>query len=177
MWYFSTIWIFIIRWLMLTCFIWWRPPDIPDSTGVIDTGKLDEIWHHQSCGHLRAGRGLGSNSPSAAVVMACPVSRDDLVNQWHWLWAGCPQHWWREFGTTGLGQGILQCCYVCCFPKPASVCGVCSTVLLSSLTTGYINVLSPVLSTIAAWGRAVPWRGGEMLWACALAWTRGTPSR
>jgi len=26
---------------MLTCFIWWRPPDIPDSTGVIDTGKPD----------------------------------------------------------------------------------------------------------------------------------------
>jgi len=42
---------------------------------------LDEIWHHQSCGHLQAGMALGSNSLSAVAIMACPVSRDALVDQ------------------------------------------------------------------------------------------------
>jgi hypothetical protein len=63
---------------------WGRLHPLSDSTSDIDTGNqtlssLGEIWHHQSCGHLRAGRALGSNSPSAAAVMVCPASRDALT--------------------------------------------------------------------------------------------------
>jgi hypothetical protein len=55
----------------------------------------------------------------------------------------------------GPGDSTVLLC-VLFLSEPTSVCGVnCSTVLLSSPTTGYFNLLSSVLSTIAAQGRAV----------------------